>query len=76
MQLSSNSKLDLYALYAFVLYPGFLYIFQRVFADVVLIENDLVLCAAAAGVMIGFAVGIVARTDSSTGGTDIPPLFT
>ena len=35
-----------------VLYPGFLYIFQRVFADVVLIENDLVLCAAAAGVMI------------------------
>ena len=25
--------------------------------------------------MIGFAVGIVARTDSSTGGTDIPPLI-
>ncbi|MCI8611317.1 MAG: YitT family protein [Clostridiales bacterium] len=58
-----------------VLYPGFLYIFQRVFADVVLIENDLVLCAAAAGVMIGFAVGMVARTDSSTGGMDIPPLI-
>ncbi len=58
-----------------VLYPGFLYIFQRVFKDVVLIEDDLVLCAAAAGVMIGFAVGVVARTDSSTGGTDIPPLI-
>ena len=58
-----------------VLYPGFLYIFQRVFQDVVLIENDLVLCAAAAGVMIGFAVGMVARTDSSTGGMDIPPLI-
>jgi len=58
-----------------VLYPGFLYIFQRVFKDVVLIEDDLVLCAAAAGVMIGFAVGVVARTDSSTGGMDIPPLI-
>lgn len=58
-----------------VLYPGFLYIFQRVFKDVILIEDDLVLCAAAAGVMIGFAVGVVARTDSSTGGMDIPPLI-
>lgn len=58
-----------------VLYPSFLYIFQRVFKDVVLIEDDLVLCAAAAGVMIGFAVGVVARTDSSTGGMDIPPLI-
>lgn len=58
-----------------VLYPSFLYIFQRVLGDVSLIEDDLVLCAAVAGVMIGFAVGAVARTDSSTGGTDIPPLI-
>lgn len=58
-----------------VLYPGFLYIFQRVFKGVTLIEDDMVLCAAAAGVMIGFAVGVVARTDSSTGGMDIPPLI-
>ena len=58
-----------------VLYPGFLYLFQRVFKGVVLIEDDLVLCAAAAGVMIGFAVGMVARTGASTGGMDIPPLI-
>ena len=66
-----------------VLYPLFLDIFERlvqsgnVAASAFGSElfSDLALCAAVAGVLIGVSVGMVARTDSSTGGMDIPPLI-
>jgi len=65
-----------------ILYPVFLEIFDRMlkhwpqinkyFAEV---HKDYTLCALAAGIMIGFAVGILVRIGSSTGGSDIPPMI-
>jgi len=57
-----------------VLYPFFLGVFEKIFEKHILIENDLILNAAVAGLLIGTAIGIVARTGASTGGMDIPPL--
>ena len=63
-----------------VLYPMFLNIFERLaekydpktlLPDV---HGDLVLCALAAGIGIGVAVGVLVRMGASTGGSDIPPL--
>ncbi len=57
-----------------VLYPLFLGIFEKIFSNYHLIPDDLILNAATAGLLIGVAIGIVARTGASTGGMDIPPL--
>lgn len=57
-----------------VLYPLFLGIFEKIFAQHILIPGDLILNAATAGLLIGTSIGIVARTGASTGGMDIPPL--
>ncbi len=57
-----------------VLYPMFLGIFEKMFAQNALIPNDLILNAAVSGLIIGVSIGIVARTGASTGGMDIPPL--
>ncbi|MBQ8915026.1 MAG: YitT family protein [Clostridia bacterium] len=58
-----------------VLYPLFLGIFERFFSSrAPLIPDDLILSAATAGLLVGCAIGIVARTGASTGGMDIPPL--
>lgn len=57
-----------------VLYPFFLGIFENIFSKFTLIPDDIILNAATAGLLIGFAIGIVARTGASTGGMDIPPL--
>ena len=57
-----------------VLYPFFLGLFEKIFAEHILIPNDLILNAATAGLIIGVSIGIVARTGASTGGMDIPPL--
>lgn len=38
------------------------------------ITDDPMLCAVFAGLMIGFALGIVIKAGASTGGMDIPPL--
>ncbi len=57
-----------------VLYPFFLGIFEKVFSNYHLIPDDLILNAATSGLLIGVAIGIVARTGASTGGMDIPPL--
>ena len=57
-----------------VLYPMFLGIFEKMFANYQLIPNDLILNAATSGLLIGVSIGIVARTGASTGGMDIPPL--
>ena len=57
-----------------VLYPIFLGIFEKIFTKMILIPDDLILNAAVAGLLIGTAIGIVARTGASTGGMDIPPL--
>ena len=63
-----------------VLYPLFLNIMERICGKydpkVFLgIHDDLVLCAAAAGILIGTAVGVLVRIGASTGGSDIPPLI-
>ena len=57
-----------------VLYPFFLGLFEKIFAKSAIIPNDLILNAAVAGLLIGCAIGMVARTGASTGGMDIPPL--
>lgn len=57
-----------------VLYPFFLGLFEKIFANITLIPDDLILNAATAGLLIGVSIGIVARTGASTGGMDIPPL--
>lgn len=57
-----------------VLYPFFLGLFENIFAKSAIIPNDLILNAAVAGLLIGCAIGMVARTGASTGGMDIPPL--
>lgn len=57
-----------------VLYPFFLGVFEKIFAENPLIPGDLILNAATAGLLIGVSIGIVARTGASTGGMDIPPL--
>ena len=57
-----------------VLYPFFLGLFEKIFTKHILIPDDIILNAATAGLLIGFAIGIVARTGASTGGMDIPPL--
>lgn len=57
-----------------VLYPFFLGLFEKIFAKIAIIPNDLILNAAVAGLLIGCAIGMVARTGASTGGMDIPPL--
>lgn len=38
------------------------------------LTHDPMLCAVFAGLMIGFALGVVIRAGASTGGLDIPPL--
>ena len=45
----------------------------RVVGDHVFTEDPM-LCAAFAGLMIGFSLGIVIKAGASTGGMDIPPL--
>lgn len=57
-----------------VLYPFFLGIFEKIFSNITLIPDDLILNAAVSGLLIGTAIGAVARTGASTGGMDIPPL--
>lgn len=57
-----------------VLYPVFLGIFEKIFTKHILIPDDLILNAAVAGLLVGCAIGMVARTGASTGGMDIPPL--
>ena len=57
-----------------MLYPFFLGLFEKIFSKSAIIPDDLILNAAVAGLLIGFAIGIVARTGASTGGMDIPPL--
>ncbi|MBE6714794.1 MAG: YitT family protein [Ruminococcaceae bacterium] len=63
-----------------VLYPMFLYIFQRVaekgidFKGFNNVHSDIMLCALVTGLLIGISIGAVARTGASTGGMDIPPL--
>lgn len=57
-----------------VLYPFFLGLFEKIFSKSAIIPDDLILNAAVAGLLIGCAIGMVARTGASTGGMDIPPL--
>lgn len=63
-----------------VLYPFFLNIFERVFSKYdpkafLPIHDDLVLCAALSGILIGVALGLLMRSGASTGGSDIPPMI-
>lgn len=63
-----------------VLYPMFLNILERVFSkhspkELLPIHDDLVLCAALAGILIGVALGLLMRSGASTGGSDIPPMI-
>lgn len=63
-----------------VLYPFFLNVFERLAARydprvLLPIHDDLVLCAAAAGILIGVALGVLVRSGASTGGSDIPPMI-
>lgn len=63
-----------------VLYPFFLNVFERLAERydprvVLPIHDDLVLCAAVAGILIGVALGILVRSGASTGGSDIPPMI-
>ena len=53
--------------------PLTLAIWEELFQDYVL-TDDLILCTIFAGLGIGVSLGIVIRTDGSTGGMDIPPL--
>lgn len=56
------------------LYPLFLSLFNRLFADLVL-TKDLLLCTVFSGLGIGLSLSIVIRAGASTGGMDIPPLI-
>lgn len=56
-------------------YPVILEFFQRFPAVASGITDDRLLSALFGGVLIGFALGIVIRAGSSTGGMDIPPLI-
>lgn len=55
------------------LYPIFLEICQR-FVGPYVLTDDLLLCTIFTGVGIGVSLGIVIRSNASTGGMDIPPL--
>lgn len=64
------------------IYPVLLEVCQQVSARVPQIREylgeiygDCLLCALAAGVLMGFGVGIVVRIGASTGGSDVPPLI-
>lgn len=43
--------------------------------DGFVLTDDLILCGIFAGLGIGIALGLVLRTGSSTGGTDIPTII-
>lgn len=63
-----------------ILYPIFLNVFERLAVKydpkvLLPIHDDLVLCVAVAGLMIGVALGVLMRWGASTGGTDIPPMI-
>ena len=68
-----GKKFALTTLVSTFFYPLVLGIFQQIPA-LTQFTHDRMLCAVYAGLMIGFAIGIVIRAGASTGGMDIPPL--
>ncbi|MCI9405789.1 MAG: YitT family protein [Oscillospiraceae bacterium] len=68
-----GKKLALTTLVTTFFYPFILGIFQR-FPALSQITEDRLLCAIYAGLMIGFAIGIIIQMGASSGGMDIPPL--
>ncbi len=68
-----GKKFALTTLVSTFFYPLVLGIFQQIPA-LAQFTHDRMLCAVYAGLMIGFAIGIVIRAGASTGGMDIPPL--
>ena len=68
-----GKKLALTTLVSTFFYPFILGIFQR-FPALSQITEDRLLCAIYAGLMIGFAIGIIIQMGASSGGMDIPPL--
>ena len=71
--LELGKKFALTTLVATFYYPVMLDVAIAVVGDMV-ITTDPMLCAIFAGLMIGFALGIVIKAGASTGGMDIPPL--
>ena len=71
--LELGKKFALTTLVATFYYPVMLDVAIAVVGDMV-ISTDPMLCAIFAGLMIGFALGIVIKAGASTGGMDIPPL--
>ena len=68
-----GKKFALTTLVSTFFYPLVLGIFQQI-PVLTQFTHDRMLCAVYAGLMIGFAIGIVIRAGASTGGMDIPPL--
>lgn len=68
-----GKKFALTTLVSTFFYPFILGVFQKIPA-LGQLTTDRLLCAIYAGLMIGFAIGVVIRVGASTGGMDIPPL--
>ena len=69
-----GKKFALTTIVSTFMYPTALGIWE-VLLDGYVLTDDLLLCAIFAGLGIGVALGLVIRTGSSTGGTDIPTII-
>ena len=69
-----GKKFALTTIVSTFMYPTALAIWEMLLDEYVL-TDDLLLCAIFAGLGIGVALGLVIRTGSSTGGTDIPTII-
>lgn len=69
-----GKKFALTTIVSTFMYPTALGIWEALLDGFVL-TDDLLLCAIFAGLGIGIALGLVIRTGSSTGGTDIPTII-
>lgn len=68
-----GKKFALTTLLSSFYYPAALAFFEKLLSGVRL-TDDTLLATLFAGLMIGFAIGIVIKAGASTGGMDIPPL--
>lgn len=57
-----------------LLYPGFMFVFERIIGEGKVVEDPM-LATLCGGVLVGVGIGSVFRVGSSTGGMDIPPLI-
>ena len=69
-----GKKFALTTIVSTFMYPTALWIWTSIIGDNVL-TDDLLLCAIFSGLGIGIALGMVIKTGSSTGGTDIPTII-